>query len=107
MRGLPRTHRRFARLALVAAILGAMLPLALLSGTASAATKTWTGLGNSFTWSDPGNWNGNVAPVAGDALVFPAGVPGPASKNLTNDFPNGTTFASLTIQDNGYNLGGN
>jgi hypothetical protein len=45
---------------------------------ALAATRTWTGasiknpnsaLRNNF-WTDPFNWSGNVAPVAGDDLVF-------------------------------------
>lgn len=57
--------------------------LAALSALpAAAAVKTWTGNANGF-WSVGANWAGNVAPVSGDDLVFPAGV---ARLIHTNDF---------------------
>ncbi len=74
--------------------------MALASG-AQASTRTWTGT-NSGLWSDAGNWGG-TAPVAGDDLVFPEGAP----KSTTNDFPAGTTFASITVGGFNYTFGGN
>jgi autotransporter-associated beta strand protein len=71
---------------------------------APAATDVWTGAVNG-SWSNPGNWVGDVAPnpTAGDSLDFPA-----SASNLTNanDFAN-ATFNSIKIEGAGYNLGGN
>ena len=74
-----------------------------LEARIALATDTWTGaVGGS--WMTAGNWAAGVAPVAGDDLVFPA-----AASNLVNanDFPNGTTFNSITIDGVGYSLAGN
>jgi autotransporter-associated beta strand protein len=67
-----------------------------------AADRTWTGT-TSGAWTVPSNWGG-TAPLAGDSLYFPTG-----ASNLvtTNDFPAGTSFAQLTVGENGYALGGN
>ena len=46
------------------------LHLASLSTTA-APVKTWSGNSNG-NWSIGANWIGNVAPVDGDNLLFPA-----------------------------------
>ena len=35
-----------------------------------AATKTWDGGGADNNWTTAANWDANVAPSAGDALVF-------------------------------------
>ncbi len=71
---------------------------------ASAATRTWTGASSS-AWSDGGNWVGGTPPVAGDDLVFPGGAPG----SVTNDFPAGTSFQSLSFTGTTgtYTLSGN
>ena len=61
-----------------------------LSVSAAAATRTWGG--SSGNWSNPANWVGGVAPVAGDDLVFPVG-----PYTMTNDFAAGTPFESLTF----------
>ena len=53
---------------------------------------TWVGGSvNGTDWTDTGNWVGNVAPSAGDDLVFPS------SPNLVavDDFPFDTTFNSI------------
>src|SRR3954470_7726329 len=73
---------------------------------ASAGTKTWDGGGIpvSVNWMSSANWVGNVAPVAGDDLVFPAGA-GRASNN--NDYPALTIFNSITISSNNYSISGN
>ena len=55
-----------------------------VASTAEAATRTWnTGAGNGF-FSNPANWEGLVAPVDGDDLVFPDAPVTP----LVNDIPN-------------------
>src|SRR5262249_28005329 len=53
-----------------------------------APVRTWTGgSATSDRWSDPANWEENVAPLAGDDLVFP----GTAVRFTgTNDFPDDT-----------------
>src|SRR5580765_4803528 len=84
-----------------------MLLLTAASGpAASAGTKTWDGSGIpvSVNWMSSANWVGNVAPVTGDDLVFPAGA-GRASNN--NDYPALTIFNSITISSNNYSISGN
>lgn len=79
-----------------------VLLVVLAAGSAQAATRTWTGTA-SGSWTNPANWGG-TAPVAGDDLVFPVGA---LNKASTNDFPAGTSFASIAIGDTGYALAGN
>ena len=62
-----------------------------LTSSAAAATRTWAG--TSGNWSNPANWVGGVAPVAGDDLVFPNAT----TYTATNDFPVSTPFQSLTF----------
>ena len=50
-----------------------------LSGTAYAATRTWTGLGLTTNWTDAGNWSGNVLPGPADVATFDA----TSAKNAT------------------------
>lgn len=59
---------------------------------AIAATVVWIGL-NGSTMTDPANWVDGVAPVEGDALVFPSDV----AVTLINDYPGSTRFASLSF----------
>jgi hypothetical protein len=82
--------------------LAVVLLVVLAAGSAQAATRTWTGTA-SGSWTNPLNWGGTV-PVAGDDLVFPVGA---LNKASTNDFPAGTSFASIAIGDTGYALAGN
>jgi hypothetical protein len=78
---------------------------ALLSTTANAAQRFWTGGGGVANgWTTAANWQGNVAPVANDDLLFPTGV---VNKTANNNSAANTVFRSLTIGDNGYNLTGN
>lgn len=69
---------------------------------AAAAVRTWSGAANNL-WSTPGNWDTGV-PVAGDDLVFPATS---ANKSNVNDLATGTSFNTITLQNNGYTLSGN
>ncbi|MEO5803736.1 MAG: autotransporter-associated beta strand repeat-containing protein [Verrucomicrobiota bacterium] len=72
---------------------------------AHATVRTWDGGGtNNNFWSNALNWSANVAPVAGDDLVFPAGA---AQVSNTNDFPAGTLFNTITISSNSYSIVGN
>ncbi|PYK07789.1 MAG: hypothetical protein DME61_11935, partial [Verrucomicrobia bacterium] len=70
----------------------------------SAKTDTWSGGGSDSNWMTAANWVGNVAPVAGDKLVFPAGA---AQLSTANNFPAGTGFNSVIISGNGYSFAGN
>lgn len=71
------------------------------------ADRTWDGGQDSF-WANAMNWSGNIAPVAGDNLVFPSGNLQPSI--TTNNFSPGTVFGTISIASTtlqGYILGGN
>jgi fibronectin-binding autotransporter adhesin len=85
-------------------ILSAAFVLTLSAVHLRAATRTWSGLGADTNWTTAGNWD--TLPVAGDALVFPGGVPAGSLTN-NNNFPAATSFASITFSGNGYTLNGN
>src|SRR6266851_434873 len=70
----------------------------------AAKTDAWSGGGSDGNWTTAANWVGNMVPVAGDALVFPAGAAGLSN---TNNFSAGTGFSSITISGSGYSLAGN
>ncbi len=66
------------------------------------AVMTWDGsAGNS--WSNAANWVGDVAPTAGDDLVFPAGA---ANLANVNNLGAGVRFNTILIQGSGYNITG-
>jgi len=69
------------------------------------ATRTWNGDGASDDWSDDDNWEENVAPVAGDDLIFANETRLTPNNDLTPD----TSFASLSIavSSDSFNVGGN
>ena len=73
--------------------------------TVPAAVRTWDGGGTNSLWSNAINWAGNVAPLAGDDLVFPSGAA--QANNCSNNFAAGTVFNSITISSNNYALTGN
>ena len=76
-----------------------------ITDVAENDTHTWDG-GSTVNnlWTTKENWLGDVAPVPGDNLVFPAGAG--RMENL-NDFALGTVFGSVTIYCSGYNIQGN
>lgn len=82
-------------------VLSVVCTLMTMTG-ASAATRTWTGSAGTL-WSNPGNWAEGAAPVAEDALVFPAG-----AANLTNqnDLAGEVRFSSMSFDDD-YTVTGN
>src|SRR3989440_269792 len=71
-----------------------------------ATTFTWDGGGADNNWTTAANWVGNVAPVAGDDLVFDS--TGVGVRPLpNNDFAAATNFGTITVAVGGYTLGGN
>ncbi len=72
----------------------------------AASTLTWDGGGGDNNWTTAANWVGDVAPVAGDSLIFDAtGVA--ARPTANNDLTLGTSFGSITISAAGYTITGN
>ena len=75
-----------------------------LTVTAFSATKTWDGGGPDTNWSTAANWSTDVAPVAGDDLVFPAAAP---QQSNNNNFFLLTSFNSITVEGGAYTFSGN
>ena len=73
--------------------------------TTLTSTKTWTGA-VSANWSDARNWSPQAIPVAGEALLFPAGV---TRRSMINDLPAGTAVGPMTFKGdyNNYSISGN
>ena len=69
----------------------------------TGVTKTWDGGGANDNWNTAANWVGDVAPVAGDDLVFPQSA---ARKTNVNNFAANTTFNSIKLTGNGYSVSG-
>ncbi len=76
----------------------------LFSVNAFSAVRTWDGGGADANWTTAANWVGDVAPVAGDDLVFPASA---ARQSNNNNFSGFTSFNSLTIEGGNYTISGN
>lgn len=78
---------------------------------AVAITHTWTGA-VSGNWSNPMNWSPQSVPAAGEALLFPAGVPtnagpcGGCPATMNNDLPPDTSVGPMTFYQP-YTLNGN
>jgi len=71
--------------------------------TITSSPKSWTGAVSNL-WSVGGNWNGGVAPVNGDALVFPNG----ASNTSTSNDLTGLTLTTISVSgSSSYSLAGN
>ena len=66
-----------------------------------ASVSIWTGAGSNDLWSNPDNWVGNIAPVAGDSLLFPS-----SAAQQTNVDDLGYTFDSVTFQGGNYTISG-
>jgi hypothetical protein len=75
--------------------------------TTVSTTRTWDGGAIlNDNWDDPDNWTGNIAPLFGDVLEFPAGIDG-TDRGLDNNFPNDTTFRRLVFNGTDYTVRGN
>src|SRR5207302_4054644 len=72
-----------------------------LESRLAPAIATWDGGGADNHWTTAANWVGDVAPQAGDDLVFPAGA---ARLTNDNDFTFNTPFHSVAITGSGYTL---
>src|SRR5688572_14159984 len=85
--------------------LSLLIALATLAVTSTAfcATKTWDGSSNG-NWGTGANWSGGTAPVAGDDLVFPAGI---TRVLVTNTLAVGTEFNSIAFRGSNYAVFGN
>jgi hypothetical protein len=68
-----------------------------------AATRTWDGGGSDNNWNTAANWVGDVAPVAGDDLIFPASAPQQSNSNNIGVF---TNFNSILIEGGSYTVSG-
>jgi autotransporter-associated beta strand protein len=97
--GIPSSANRKARRASPA-----RLSLTPLEERTVPTVVTWDGGGGDNNWTTATNWVGDVAPVAGDDLVFDAS--GSQVVN-NNDFATGTSFRSITVSGPGYDLNGN
>jgi hypothetical protein len=66
----------------------------------AATTRVWDGGSQTNSlWTTPENWAGDVAPLAGDNLLFPADA---ARKESTNNYSPDTHFGSIKVSDTGY-----
>jgi autotransporter-associated beta strand protein len=66
-------------------------------------TRVWDGGGKNDDLTTPANWLGDVAPVAGDRLVFA----GSTQTSSYNDFAPDTVFQGIAFQGDGFSLSGN
>lgn len=75
--------------------------------SAIAVTRTWDGGAVlNDNWNDATNWANNIAPLAGDILVFPTGIDG-TDRGLDNNFANNTTFRQLVFNGDDFTVRGN
>ena len=80
----------------------ATMGLLLLTASAYATTRTWSGGGADNYWTDVVNWGGVQAPANnGDSLVFA----GSTQQNNTNNYP-AITNAAITFSTGGWTLNG-
>src|ERR1043166_7119118 len=87
----------------ISVLLFALLILSLQLSSCLAATRTWDGGGTDNNWTTATNWVGDIAPLPGDDLVFPASA---AQLSNSNNFPAGTGFNSISFTGEGYTIGG-
>src|SRR5437879_2100925 len=78
--------------------------LVRLEDRLAPAIATWDGGGADNHWTTAANWAGDVAPSAGDDLVFPSGA---AQLANVNDFAAGTAFGRIFLAGTGYQFTGN
>src|ERR1043166_4403344 len=92
-----RNSYRHSIICLSFLVLTALLP------SAHGVSRFWTGNVNG-NFSTGGNWVGNVAPVAGDDLVFQTGV---TQLLVTNNFSPNRAFNTVLFQGSNYIVRGN
>lgn len=70
------------------------------------ADRIWDGGGAGNLWNTAANWVGDVAPKAGDNLIFPAGVPADSLATV-NNFADNTVFGGIIFTGTGYSVSAN
>src|SRR6266850_4446977 len=77
----------------------------LITSRSVATNRTWDGgaVGVDANWTTANNWAGNVAPTAGDFLIFSNNV---SKKVVTNNFALNTDFSGFRLEAD-YTLRGN
>jgi hypothetical protein len=85
-------------------LVAAMVFFVCETSVSFAATRTWDGGGANTSWTTAANWVDDIAPVAGDDLVFPAAA---AQMTASNNFFLFTSFNSITFTGGTYTIGGN
>jgi autotransporter-associated beta strand protein len=68
------------------------------------APFVWDGGGSGNVWGTAANWEADLAPIPGSALIFPANV---SKVGMINAFDAGTSFRSLTFGGPSYLVVGN
>ena len=99
---LQRTSRLF-----LAVLLALSALLTINVGSASAATRTWTGAGGDNNFSTSANWSGGAAPTNGDVITFDTASLTEA-ETVTNDI-SGLSLAGINATgggDYGYVIAG-
>src|SRR5262245_2064159 len=77
----------------LAAAAAAALASVVVAPAARAADATRDGGGGNASWTTPGNWAGDAAPVAGDNLRFG----GATNLAPSNDFATNTSFSGISF----------
>jgi hypothetical protein len=80
---------------------GLFLSMEPLDDRIVMTVSTWSGAVDTL-WSTAGNWD--IAPIAGDTLIFPSTA---TSFTSVNDFAAGQSFGNITINGSGYSITGN
>jgi hypothetical protein len=73
--------------------------------SANGAIKTWDGGGGDSNLATAANWDNDIAPVAGDDLVFPANAL--AVTTINNNFTSALPFRSITFNGGNYTINNN
>src|SRR5262245_20044119 len=103
-----RRHRRLLAVLTAFVVAGTVAVASPSAGavTQSLASLTWIGQAGNGNWSSPGNWNPAGPPAAGDSISFPANLVSLATRTTNNDLTN-VNLASVSIDGDGYTVGGN
>jgi hypothetical protein len=75
--------------------------LAKIAYPAGPATRIWDGGGTNDNWSTAANWVGDIAPTAGENLVFPLNA---ARQNNFNNYSTEIIFGSITFSGGEYQI---
>ena len=99
-----KTGRRKAIMKVKKGLAVNLFILFLFVASSNAATRTWDGGGANTNWSTAANWVDDIAPVAGDDLVFPVTA---AQFTANCNFFFFTNFNSIHIEGGSYTISGN